>query len=436
MCRSALPTSRHRSQLDPTVQHQTDQILKSSIARECERLGRTVLGGLSRDLTAPTRRELYFTGRVVHKNVLSISNGHARIVDMSRSTASPEERNFLISLRERLKELPFVRSVKYVKHEFPWESRRVDALLRIETDARSFDYFTELKRSFLGASVTHAAVSYAKELAKHGIKLLLFAPYIPGPTAELLIKGGVDFVDLEGNTHISLEPHYHWTSIGHRKQANFDQQRLMTAATLQVLFATTAHPESAAWTVRELAAAAGVSKSKAANARRELIRNGTLQEVKGRFRPTDQQDLTDQLLQGYRQVLRPRLLIGRFRPPEKSIESFVSRLQDAAAADGFRYALTGGPAAHRLQKFYFGPEAPVFIEPTVVGRLPPRSLRLLPDREGPVVLLKAFGDLVYWRTTDGASLTNPWLIYAELMNGPDPRAHEAARHLREEFLNP
>jgi hypothetical protein len=31
-------------------------------------------------------------------------------------------------------------------------------------------------------------------------------------------------------------------------------------------------------------------------------------------------------------------------------------------------------------------------------------------------------------------LAPPWLVYAELLSGNDPRAHEAARELRREFL--
>jgi hypothetical protein len=276
-------------------------------------------------------------------------------------------------------------------------------------------------------------LTLAKDLARQKKKLLLLARYIPRPTAQELIDGGVDFVDLAGNIHLSLKPHYHWTVVGNRESLDREQQPLRTAATLQVLFVIAAHAESAGWTVRELAAAAGVSKSKAANARRDLVREGTIREVQGRFQAANAQDLADQLLSGYQQTLRPRLVIGRFRPPEQSIDDFLHRLRKTAKADGFRYSLSGGPAAYRLQRFYKGPHAAVFIEPVTLAS--PQRLRLLPDREGPVTLLKAFGDLVFWRPEDGTHLAHPWLIYAELMTDTDPREHEAAEELRKEFLS-
>ena len=63
-----------------------------------------------------------------------------------------------------------------------------------------------------------------------------------------------------------------------------------------------------------------------------------------------------------------------------------------------------------------------------------KTLRLLPDRDGPVTLLSAFGQLVFWEVRDGVSLAHPWLIYAELVSDPNPRAHEAAAELRNELL--
>ena len=63
-----------------------------------------------------------------------------------------------------------------------------------------------------------------------------------------------------------------------------------------------------------------------------------------------------------------------------------------------------------------------------------QRLRLLPDRDGPVIALRAFGDVVYWREEGGHTVAPPWLVYAELLASDDPRAHEAADEFRREFL--
>ena len=110
----------------------------------------------------------------------------------------------------------------------------------------------------------------------------------------------------------------------------------------------------------------------------------------------------------------------------------LERLQASASAEGFRFALTGAAAAEKLQHFYRAPELSLFID---TWNAPIRErLRLLPDREGPLVFLRAFGELVFWREVEGYMLTHPWLIYAELMHSDDSRAHEAAEELRQEHL--
>ena len=86
----------------------------------------------------------------------------------------------------------------------------------------------------------------------------------------------------------------------------------------------------------------------------------------------------------------------------------------------------------KSQPYYRGAQTPVFATDT--GPETRRLLRLLPDREGPITLLKAFGDLVFWRELDSVTVAPPWLIYAELMQSPDPRAHEAAEEFHGAFL--
>jgi hypothetical protein len=63
-----------------------------------------------------------------------------------------------------------------------------------------------------------------------------------------------------------------------------------------------------------------------------------------------------------------------------------------------------------MQHYYRNPEVPVFLDARSPGKQ--RTLRLLADRSGPVVLLKPFGELVYWQEFDGKIVAPPWLILA------------------------
>ena len=66
-----------------------------------------------------------------------------------------------------------------------------------------------------------------------------------------------------------------------------------------------------------------------------------------------------------------------------------------------------------------------------------RRAKLLPDPRGAIVLLRAFAKpLVFWKLVRDVWVAHPLLIHLELLQQDDPRAHEAAERIREEFLKP
>jgi hypothetical protein len=232
--------------------------------------------------------------------------------------------------------------------------------------------------------------------------------------------------------HVVLGNNYARTILGHREKLTERDDKTITAAKAQLLFAFAAYEDAPSWTVRQLAEATGLSKSNAAKVRKQLAEDGLLQGVKRNLASINRKELEPSLLRGYEQALRPKLLIGRYRAPESSTKIQLKRLKTGLARLSVNWSITGGPAAYELQRFYKGPEIPIFV-----NRLPEsatRELRLFPDRTGPIILLRSFGVLPFWKKVSGKSLAHPWLIYAELMHSSDPRAHEAAQELKNEYL--
>ncbi len=173
---------------------------------------------------------------------------------MTRLAARPKAGEDLAPFLDRLRSLPFVRAAETIEQQEPaFDSRRFDATVRIETEAGAYEYLTEVKRSYLDEAVTRAVAAAAKDIGRRKRRMLLFARYIPRPTAQRLIDAGVEFADLAGNIHLDLAPHYHWTAVGSREKQGEGRKPVETPAGLQLLFTIAAHPESAEWTVRELA---------------------------------------------------------------------------------------------------------------------------------------------------------------------------------------
>jgi hypothetical protein len=324
-----------------------------------------------------------------------------------------------------LRGLPFVRKLRVLPPRDGDE--RSDGLLEVTSSGGRYRLVVQHKRAGLNQSLSNSIIGWAE--SEKTTDRIVLARYVPAAIGEQLIDAGISFADEQGNIHLRLGSEYNWTVFGKKEPRRLPEAIRTTPATLQLLFLFATNPEAASWTVRDLASATGISKSKAAQLRNQFLTEGLLTARSG-FQLTP--EVTDRMISGYSQILRPKLVIGRYRSPDDSAERFLQRLVSTAKSESLRYALTGGPAAAAMQHFYQGSDIPVFMsQPGNAGQ---RALRLLPDRTGPVLLLEPFGDLIYWQEFDGMMVAPPWLVYAELLVSGDPRAREAAEELRRGFL--
>jgi hypothetical protein len=333
---------------------------------------------------------------------------------------------------QALQRIPFVREVRL---RMPGKGAQHFGLeVSLRTSAKAFTLYAEDKRSFLTRGTVTEFQAWARQypLLLKKRQILLLGRHIPRPIGESLVEAGINFADDAGNVHLTLDNNYSWTVMGRPALEPASEKRPISPAQLQLLFQFATDPDSAAWTVRKLAAAAGISKSKVAQARKQMLADGLLKHKGKHYRIPQVNLLADRLAAGYSQILRPKLVIGRFRPAEKKPAEFLARMR-ASNLPNLRFALTGGPAASLLQDYYSGPEIPLYVRSN--SHRIAQELKLLPDRSGPVTLLRAFGDVVFWEERQQHMLAPPWLIYAELLATDDPRAHEAAQEIRREFLS-
>lgn len=333
---------------------------------------------------------------------------------------------------DRIRSLEFVKGLKFSsKHQE--RDMGIDGVLSVRTPNGLFDFAVEQKRSYMDRVLLNAFISQAKSYAATNRKpLLLLARYVPRPSAERMVQAGINFVDEVGNMNLVLGKNYARTIIGNREPSRVGATRAITPAKVKLLFAFAAYPQSREWTVRQLAEASGLSKSNVAKIRQELVDEGILKLTRRAFEPMERKKIEPYLIRGYEQVLRPKLLINRFRAVESSPESLMEKMKDTLDDLSIKWSITGGPAAYYLQHFYKGDEVPVFVSHFSENAI--RQLRLLPDKAGPLIILRAFGTVPYWKEVADKTISHPWLVYCELMHSSDPRAHEAAEQLKTEFL--
>lgn len=337
---------------------------------------------------------------------------------------------------EHVRALPFVRALEVRPELGQDKGRRLDAVLRLRTPRGTYQVALEVKRTFLDRTLTHALIAQQQTLERqHRRALFLVARYIPRPTGERLAEAGINFVDRVGNIHLNLGRNYHVLILGRREEGLVATARRPGSALIQTCFVLLAEPQAVTWPVRKLAEAAGIGKTVAALARRRLLQAGTIRRLRtGLYQLVDLKTVQEEFLVGYGQILRPHILIGTFRPQQSDPDLFVQQLVFTAKERNINWALTGGPGAYALKRFYRGQQTPIFVEQATQDFL--RELKLLPDSRGPVTLLQAFAKTVFWRGVVDPPVAHPWLIYAELMHQGDRRALDAAEEIREDYLQP
>lgn len=334
---------------------------------------------------------------------------------------------------EQLRALPFVMDLDFSAKTHS-AGQEADGILKIRAPKGTYRFLVEQKRSYLDRGVLNALIAQAKlYAAEHREPLLLFARYIPSPSAERLMQSGINFVDQAGNMHLVLGRDYERTVVGTKQNVSGTKEPRISPAISQLLFAFATENDAGNWSARKLAEYAGLSKSNVAKVEQQLVAQGVLIESKEDFRLRDRTKLPEQLLRGYELALRPKLLLGRFRSPASEIDEMLAGIRESLAKDSVRWSVTGGPAAYLLQKFYRGLELPIFIE-SLNDQLR-RRLRIIPDKSGPLIFLRSFGSIPFWRESGSFPIAHPWLIYSELMYSSDPRAHEAAEEVKREYLS-
>lgn len=346
---------------------------------------------------------------------LSVTNGHDISPDMNDEP--------VLEHLPRVRELPFIDRIDLRP---PPLGSKADFAVELSTKSRQFRLCAKVFRSHLSRSVIDHFVASLDEPRKW----IVFAPYIGRPIAELLEQEGVNFADKVGNISVALGDRYFARDTGKRPPKKFPQQAGMRAPGYQVLFALLADPALARRPVREVADAAGVGKTVVAEVLRRLDAEG-MSEGSARSRVlVGKEPLLERWLVGYADVLRPRLVVGRFHPPERSPIELEDRLEKTLG-ELSGWAWGGTAAAYRLTGHFRGDDTVLHLADVPFDLA--KRLRALPDPRGRLIVMRAPGPISFHGAMERT--VHPLLVYAELLVDGREREREAALEIRERFLS-
>jgi hypothetical protein len=340
----------------------------------------------------------------------------------------PPDQKALAPYLARLRELPFVRSLDASRSAVTdgIEAQR----LRVVTQSAEFTLLVAHTRMNLG----HPTVDrYLRQFEAHRGDWILFAPEISAPTGQRLAANSVNYVDLQGNCRLSLGDRYIALIEGRRAPRVTAHDKGMRLPGYQAMFALLAKPSLVREPLRTIAAEAEVSRQAVVDTLARLVHDRALFDTKRGYlwNPKGWSDAIDRWAVGYRDVVRPRLLVGRFHAQEQDPKALQERLRPILDTCG-TWRWGGATAALRVAPHYQGERTVVHLE-EVPSDLP-RRLRAIPGRDGPLVILRTLGEVSLHGATPDT--VHPLLAWAELLEENHDRAFEGAAELREKALLP
>lgn len=345
----------------------------------------------------------------------------------------------LQACQAHLRALQPVKKVE-AKHQMVRRGRHeLDGQLILDTEVGRLTYFYEIKRGLSLPRLEHLLLQLRQYSHEAKVRPLLLTDYLPPRLADRLVEAGVNFVDEAGNVYVESPGKLYIRIQGARAKGLRETTvgRMAQPSGLRALFVLLAEPRAVSMSYRDLGEASGVALGSIARVVRELKEKGYLQQ-KGpdKWLLTRKRELIDFWLGRYGDLLRPKLVVGRFQPPERDLGQTLAKLRKEAEAARFAWALTGGFAADLLTHHFRGDELGLFVSewsPELT-----RGLRWLPSPEGPVTVLRQFSPLVVFRPEDPPEfpVAHPLLVYAELVFQGRERELEAAKFLYDQYIAP
>ncbi|MEZ6036574.1 MAG: type IV toxin-antitoxin system AbiEi family antitoxin [Planctomycetota bacterium] len=298
-------------------------------------------------------------------------------------------------------------------------------------DGRIQEVMLHPVRGAVGLAVVDRLALAAKQT---DLPVVLVAAVVGRELQAALVARRLGYLDMAGNCHLELHGGNVTVHIeGRRRPARPAGIGSLRAAGYQALFALLVDESMLERTVREIAAAAGVSRhavhSLVERLRDEgvLLRAGRSRHV---FAAGGREKCIDRFTTGWADVLRGNLLVGRFQVRERDPQQVVALLEQVLHAAQVPFGFGGAHGSARWLRHLQSEETVVHVarwDPELV-----RQLGAVPDRRGPLQVFRTMGALDL--ASGHADTAHPLLVHAELARSADPRARETAALLLDRLL--
>ncbi len=259
-------------------------------------------------------------------------------------------------------------------------------------------------------------------------KPLLVANYVLPASAQELRNFGISFIDTVGNAFFK-EPEFYVFISSRAKESEVKSIKpniIFQQSGLQLIFLLLSKPNSENLPYRMLAERSGISLGSVNEIMAGLTREFYLVTQNEKRLLVRKDELLKRWVQGYSEILRPKIFIGNFGSSDRlfeesrSIETKEMRLK-------FTKSCCGGEFAADLLTNYLKPSKfTLFTKNAFIDSV---KLQLRRDPNGKVEVFRRF-----WKFDEDSTIAPPLLVYADLVASADARNLEAAKIIYDEHL--
>lgn len=259
--------------------------------------------------------------------------------------------------------------------------------------------------------------------------------YVTPQIAEELKENNIQFIDAAGNAHINTFPFYIYIK-GNKVPETFKQKvpnkRIFQPTGLKMLYAVLINNELINMPYREIAKRAGVALGTVGWVMKDLEHLGYLVKMGKRGnRLIQKENLLNRWCTVYAEVLKPKLLIGRF----KGFKGWWT----TTGLNPLYVKWGGEPAAAKLTKHLKPEIITIYVDEQHLREIVVTH-RLARHDQGEIEVYKRFWQADVdetarlTKTTEYDEVVHPILVYADLIATANQRNIEAAKVLYEKYI--
>ncbi len=304
-----------------------------------------------------------------------------------------------------------------------WTPRHevVDGELVFHIGNKDFQMLVEVKKE-----LRQHHMEKVFEMAQIHHPLIIVAEKIFPKLKEMLREKKIAYLDIAGNIYINTDTNYIWIDGNKPIEAKKTvTNRAFTKTGLKTVFYLLINKEAINMPYRKLAEATNVALGNITNVIDGLKDAGFILQINDNtLKLKKQKALLERWLVGYRETLKPTLLIGKYRfwDNEKLLNWQLLPIHIGEN-------LWGGEPAGEILTNYLKPENLTLYTNHKTALV--TKWTLIPDLNGNVELYKKF-----WtdEILDQKKYAPPLLVYADLMITDDPRCQETAQMIYNKYL--